>query len=100
MALGEGGFVAAKGAIALSPASNGGKVKHILECFIAPKGYRTQPRVFPISRTGMSCPFRANPLIQCFPGLKPWAESYSPFGATNRAKIFFNLAPFSPAFQR
>jgi hypothetical protein len=31
-----------------------------------------------------------------FPGLKPWVESYSPFvGATNRAKIFLNLAqPF------
>jgi hypothetical protein len=33
------------------------------------------------------------------PGLKPWAESYSPFvGATNRAKIFLNLPPFSSGF--
>jgi hypothetical protein len=42
-----------------------------------------------------------------FPGLKPWArpeqasarrraESYSPFGATNRPKIFLNLTPFNP----
>src|ERR1700683_783709 len=48
----------------------------------------------PVSRTVISRPFRANPLTQCFPGLKPLAESYSPFGATNRAKIFLNLVPF------
>ena len=50
--------------------------------------------MLPVSRTVISRPFRANPLTQCFPGLKPWAESYSPFGATNRAKILLNLAPF------
>jgi integrase len=31
-------------------------------------------------------PFRANRFIGCFPGLKPRAESCSPFGAKNRPK--------------
>src|ERR1700722_12888403 len=35
--------------------------------------------------TGQTCthlsPFRANHLFGWFPGLKPWAESFSPFGA-------------------
>ena len=31
----------------------------------------------------ISRPFRANRLFGCFPGLKPWAESYSPCGAKN-----------------
>jgi hypothetical protein len=30
-----------------------------------------------------SRPFRANSFILRFPGLKPWAESYSPFGANS-----------------
>jgi hypothetical protein len=29
----------------------------------------------------ISRPFRANRVIEYFPGLKPWAESSSPFGA-------------------
>src|ERR1700688_3131288 len=29
----------------------------------------------------ISRPFRANRFFGCFPGLKPWAESYSPCGA-------------------
>jgi hypothetical protein len=29
----------------------------------------------------ISHPFRANHFIGCFPGLKPWAESYRPSGA-------------------
>jgi hypothetical protein len=31
----------------------------------------------------ISRPFRANRFFGCFPGLKPWAESYSPCGAKN-----------------
>jgi len=37
-----------------------------------------------------SCPFRANGFIGWFPGLKPWAKSWSPFGAINRPKRFLS----------
>src|SRR5271165_3954158 len=37
-----------------------------------------------------SRPFRANGFIGWFPGLKPWAQSWSPFGATNRPKRFLS----------
>src|ERR1700719_4276906 len=34
----------------------------------------------------ISRPFRANRFFGCFPGLKPWAESYSPCGAKKHPK--------------
>ena len=34
-------------------------------------------------------PFRANRFIGCYPGLKPRAESCSPFGAKNHPKMPF-----------
>ena len=79
------------------------EVKEDLARFVAPKkGYRTQPRVNPGKhrvrgfalkgreitvrlmgalrvRTGAPSGLFAGEIR--FPGLKPWAESYSPFGA-------------------
>ena len=48
-----------------------------------------EDRVFFVERTFM-CPMRANRSIGCFPGLKPWAESYSPFGAKTLVEAFFS----------
>jgi hypothetical protein len=42
-----------------------------------------------------SRPFRANRVIEYFPGLKPWAESCSPFGA-KPAVMLLILVPFNP----
>jgi hypothetical protein len=50
------------------------------------KGLQISRVMPPIRRIVISRPFRANPLTRWFPGLKPWAESYSPFGAINRPK--------------
>jgi hypothetical protein len=49
-----------------------------------PKTVRTRAHHLMISR-----PFRANRLMGWFPGLKSWAELYSPFGATNHPKQSF-----------
>jgi len=47
-------------------------------------------RTHPISR-----PFRANRFIGCFPGLKPWAESYSPCGAKHPKRTCLRAIPTS-----
>jgi hypothetical protein len=38
-------------------------------------------------------PFQGEPPYGCFPGLKPWAESYSTCG-TKTSQTAFNLVPF------
>jgi hypothetical protein len=32
-------------------------------------------------------PFQGETFIELFPGLKPWAEGHSPFGAQNLSKL-------------
>jgi len=52
----------------------------------------------PISRTVIFRPFRAILLLNASQGWNPGLSRIAPsaFGATNRAKIFLNLAPFNP----
>jgi hypothetical protein len=47
-----------------------------------------------MERTFM-CLVRANRVIEYIPGLKPWAESCSPFGA-KPAVMLLNFVPFNP----
>jgi hypothetical protein len=43
-------------------------------------------------------PFRALRREIRFPGLKPWAKFFSPFGAIEFAQILLKLAPFNPGW--
>jgi len=38
-------------------------------------------------------PLQGETFIELFPGLKPWAEGYSPFGAKNLSKLYLSAIP-------
>jgi hypothetical protein len=59
------------------------------------RGARSNVATTQVKCVRISRPFRANHLFGWFPGLKPWAESYSPLRGKNYSKFYLKLVPFT-----